>query len=157
MKNKYTFKSKDMQIEFFSLVEAEQIQPRSDSALISLLDPDVDNAIDYDKWENKIISRFEDVEEKEAGRKVFTRKKAKEIIDFTTNLSPDIRYLVIHCYAGISRSGAVTKFITKYIFSDCYNKDFDKEYNCYNDFVYQTLETVWLEDYCSNSKSIKRS
>lgn len=48
---------------------------------------------------------------------VFDRGHAKKVIDFVTKLQiePQKRLLVVHCHAGISRSGAVGLFINRYL------------------------------------------
>lgn len=42
---------------------------------------------------------------------LFNGEHAKKIIDFQKSLSDKIEYIIIHCTAGISRSGAVATFL----------------------------------------------
>jgi len=45
--------------------------------------------------------------------KVFTKKQAKKLVDFI-ELNKDKKSCIVHCTAGISRSGAVGSFINDY-------------------------------------------
>jgi predicted protein tyrosine phosphatase len=47
---------------------------------------------------------------------LFNEDHAKKIIDFQKTLGPEIEYIIVHCTAGVSRSGAVATF-----FQDMYN------------------------------------
>jgi predicted protein tyrosine phosphatase len=51
---------------------------------------------------------------------LFNKDHARQIISFVNNLK-EIDTLVIHCHAGVSRSGAVGVFLAKYL-----NVDFEK-------------------------------
>ena len=42
---------------------------------------------------------------------LFNRDHAKKIIEFQKSLSDKIEYIIIHCTAGVSRSGAIATFL----------------------------------------------
>ena len=46
---------------------------------------------------------------------LFNRDLAEQIILFVNNLSKEIEQIWVHCYAGISRSGAVGLWATRYL------------------------------------------
>ena len=61
---------------------------------------------------------FGDVTEKHEWKDdIFTKEQAQEVIDFINfvNNDPDITDLIIHCDAGISRSGAVAVFASRFL------------------------------------------
>lgn len=73
---------------------------------------------------NVLRLSFDDVEEdlqisptNKKMTKAFTEKDAKKIIEFL-NSNKNIDNLIIHCAAGISRSGAVGRFALEYLKGD---------------------------------------
>lgn len=127
---------------FCSLLEAEKIPPKDTSTLISITDPEIQPNISYQKWRYHICLKFEDVSNSEDGV-AFDEDMALKLINFVTSLPESVNLIVIHCIVGIARSGAVTKFVTKYILKECYNQNFDLGYLAYNRSVYKTLVRVW--------------
>ena len=73
------------------------------------------------KHSNVLIQYFDDVEEeitvKNGITKVFDETQAKELIDFINN-NVEKELCIIHCSAGISRSGAIGTFINDYVKND---------------------------------------
>lgn len=139
---KYTFTSTGLQLVFISLAEAENIVPKPEWALISVTDPDMTTSIIYSNWTHHIRFAFEDVSNVDDGI-MFSEQMAKRLIQFAESLPTTIKFVVVNCVAGVSRSGAILKFLSKYIFKECYNENFDKHYDAYNRTVYRTLEKVW--------------
>lgn len=87
---------------------------------------------------------------------MFTKKKAKELIQFLDNHfeAKDFERVLVHCYAGVSRSQAVALFIAKY-----YLKDQNLFENLWhqegkvaggNRFVYRLLEETYEEEHHAN-------
>jgi predicted protein tyrosine phosphatase len=138
----YKFKGKNLEINFFSLEDAEKVEPKDTMALISMLDQGIKNEIRFNKWKHFLILNFDDVKSAEDGM-VFSSHMADKLIDFALSLPKETKYIAIHCFAGISRSGAVTKFLTKYVFPECYNSKFDMEYSNFNRLVYDKLCSAW--------------
>jgi predicted protein tyrosine phosphatase len=75
---------------------------------------------------NKVLSlQFDDITEKKyedclsQGKKytLFSHKQAEEVIDFIKELQNEQKDsdLVIHCDAGISRSGAIAQFVSDFL------------------------------------------
>lgn len=127
---------------FCSLESARLIEPTDKMALISLNDPGLQPELDYSRWKHCLRVRFHDVTDPEEGE-VFTDRMAENIIEFATSLPKRVNFLITHCYAGISRSAGVTKFLTRYVYKDCYNETFDLGYDAYNRHVYRTLVKTW--------------
>lgn len=70
--------------------------------------------------------------------KLFDNKDAKKIVEFLDIISKFCEVLVVHCDAGISRSGAVGLFACKYLNLD--EKKFMEKNRIYpNNHIYRTL------------------
>lgn len=79
---------------------------------------------------------FDDIEAPTDGLTLFTSRQADEIIDFILrNRKSDT--LLIHCYAGISRTGAVADFALKLLGGK------KRVSHSINTHVRNTLETAW--------------
>jgi len=66
-----------------------------------------------------------------------TEGQAAEIIQFIKEHTDDVDTLLIHCFAGISRSRAVERFAREILALPPMND------NIYNEYVYSTLNRVW--------------
>ena len=66
-----------------------------------------------------------------------TEGQAAEIIQFIKEHTGDVDALLIHCFAGISRSRAVERFAREILALPPMND------NIYNEYVYSTLNRVW--------------
>lgn len=142
MPSKYKFKGKKMEINYYSLDEAIKIKPTNETALISLIDPELEGEFEFDTWKYRLQLCFDDVDDANDGI-AFNSKMAKSVIEFNNALPQQVNHIIIHCVAGISRSSAVTKFLTKYIYPDCFNTQFDVEYQQFNQLVYNRLCFTW--------------
>lgn len=74
----------------------------------------------------------------ELADRMFTEEQAKQILQFTKHYWNEIDLLMVHCYAGHSRSPAIGKAI-----SDAYQPEFSKWFDAFyapNKFVYQVLK-----------------
>lgn len=88
---------------------------------------------------------FDDIVKPVKGAMLFDSDMAMEIINFVSKYN-SIDTLVVHCYAGQSRSRAVCAFICKMLGMD--NSKYFKE-GSPNEFIYQTL----IDTYESNKSS----
>lgn len=82
---------------------------------------------------------FDDIEKPVDGYKIFDSEQANAIIEFVKK-SMEVEILLIHCYAGQSRSSAVGAFVVKMLGGD--NGNYFK-YRTPNAHVYQMLLNVW--------------
>ena len=85
---------------------------------------------------------FDDVIREVEGAVLFTNEMAGQIIDFIKK-NRKVDTLLIHCYAGQSRSRAVGAFAVKMLGGD--NSRYFLQGNP-NMYVYDTLETVWMQE-----------
>jgi predicted protein tyrosine phosphatase len=147
MAHGYSFKGKTMELEFYNFTEVEIMKPVSGMALISICSPGVKFNISYDKWQNSLILEFDDVGEDDSeydpDNVFFSKMHANLLIDFINGLPETTKFLAVHCTQGVSRSGAVVKFLTKHVYPDCFNAKFDRHYSHYNKHVYEILEREW--------------
>jgi predicted protein tyrosine phosphatase len=131
--------------------EAERIVPDENMAIISICGMDGDRKLS-NKWKYRIDLDFDDVDVKgsftivtkkgnvEIPYILFDENMARKVIKFIKELPSNVNSIVVHCYAGISRSAAVAKFLCEEI----YNESFPKNYMTYNKLVYRMLyETLW--------------
>lgn len=77
---------------------------------------------------------FDDIEKPQTDAQRFTNEQAAEIIRFIRAHSDDVDSLLIHCFAGISRSKAVAKFAREMLGLPPMNDNF------YNEYVYAMLK-----------------
>lgn len=85
--------------------------------------------------------KFDDIVRPVDGAQLFTEDMAEQIIRFIRN-NQDVDTLLIHCYAGQSRSRAVGAFAVWLLGGD--NSSYFKNYNL-NEYVYDKLmQTVWF-------------
>lgn len=91
---------------------------------------------------NKVLTLyFDDVIEEVEGTVPFTDEMADEIIDFIEEQKDKVDTLLIHCYAGQSRSRAVGAFAVKMLEGDN-SKYFTT--GSPNMYVYDILEAAWM-------------
>ena len=81
---------------------------------------------------------FDDIEEPCPGYMLITKAQAGQIIRFIKK-HKDVDTLLIHCYAGVSRSRAVGVFAREVLQIP------PADENDYNEYVYATLKKVWKE------------
>lgn len=140
----------------------KRFKPRKPTLLIAINDyedsfkpfKERTNYITYSQYVDVCWLFFDDIDRLPYGGKspnMFTKAQAKELIRFLDKhfKTKDFERVVVHCYAGISRSQAVALFIAKY-----YLKDLDLFEGLYhqegkvtggNHFVYDLLEAVYQE------------
>ena len=99
-------------------------------------------------WHSGIFVQFDDVEQyykeqtignyKKPAISPISKDQAKEIVDYIQHLQelPDSLKLIVHCYAGVSRSAAVGKFINDYYKMKLPQYE---RLSLYNKFVYHQL------------------
>ena len=82
---------------------------------------------------------FDDIEEPEHGLRLISFQQAVAIVKFIKAHSEDVDTLLIHCFAGVSRSRAVGVFAREML--DIPPTD----ENDYNKYVYSLLCQVWMQ------------
>lgn len=100
----------------------ELMEERKDLMFISINDTLGTDAVPYfNNHKNVKVLYFDDVEEdletNQGTAKAFTKQQAAEIIDFLEQ-NKQATTCIVHCTAGISRSGAVGLFVNDYFGAD---------------------------------------
>lgn len=133
-------------ISFISEGAAKQLNPASGVAIISITNPG-DSAHLQEGWEAILRVEVADASYDEQTIESFGRMwhlssfgfpakdHALRIRSFLDSLSPSIHTLIVHCGAGVSRSGAVAKYASKK-----FGRPFPNEYQRYNEALYRLLE-----------------
>lgn len=118
----------------------EMVEKSDTYAVISIQDSHTDGfGITFSKnqyCKAVLTLKFDDIIRPVAGAQLFTEDMAKQIISFIRN-NRDVDTLLIHCYAGQSRSRAVGAFAVKMLGGD--NSKYFTRYSP-NMYVYNVLE-----------------
>jgi len=108
----------------------------SQIGVISITEPDrFVKGLDEDRWPFVLRLYFHDIDKPYQNYALFNEEQADQIIDWLQEHAEDMTGVYTHCAAGISRSAAVTKFI-----SDVYDCFFDeRKGGLFNRHVYRVL------------------
>lgn len=153
-----------MIIEFTSEDLCSLIIPQPTWALISITEPERLNPNSqfykppvWDKWTNHIILGFHDIDAKNKPEiyqdpyVVFNQDHASQIINFIEALPDNTEKIVVHCSAGVSRSGAIARFLSEDVYECvCYRSFFDypvnwQRYMAENKWILHCLEKEFDE------------
>lgn len=131
------------QVVFYSQAYAEAQQALSNWAVISITAPNEPEASLQPGWASILRLEFADTDNAAEVEVAFNDVHARTVVDFVRGLDPQVQGIFVHCYAGISRSAAVAKFI-----ADTYELPFPEKYASYNKLIYRRLNQVlWREAY----------
>jgi len=91
-----------------SQVLAEFYEPQGRTICISITDPEEPPAVLSDRFDGILRLSFSDIAHASAakGHVLFSRGDAVRVLEFVNNAA-DTEIIVIHCFAGISRSAGV--------------------------------------------------
>lgn len=122
-------------------------EPPSSSVCISITDRMMSYKPYIDpNWKESLALEFFDFDSEKESE--FTNKHAKQICEFVDKISSmNLQYIVVHCFAGISRSAAVANFI-----SCVMNLQFPDHYMLYNKYVFRTLMNYWNINYLAKGE-----
>lgn len=139
-----------IKVDCFAQYYAEKIVPKDNWAIISISDPETRNNVKLNKnWKYKLDINCHDVTEDYNGSfTLFNKNMAKDIIKFVNEDIKDKRVekLLIHCFAGVSRSVAIAKFLYSYSIENN-TFEFSEKLLCYNNYnihIYNTLVTTFV-------------
>ena len=124
----------------------DESAPQTDTYAIISIQDTINGGFGFQFTENQFCRGvltlfFDDIICPVEGAVLFGENHAKQIIAFVL-AHMDMDSLVVHCYAGQSRSRAVAAFCTKLITGK--NSRYLGKTN-YNSYVYNTLLRVWSE------------
>jgi len=124
-------------ISFLAQYEAERLHPKKfkNAAIISITSPG--NGVYLDEhWNHLLAVEFDDIVAEKKGYRLFDKVMALQILNFVEDVNRDDLTLIVHCWAGVSRSRAVAKAISE-IYRCCESKY--RKITTYNELVYNTL------------------
>ncbi len=126
---------------------AEEIDPKEISSrpvgIISITDPGRQASL-KPGWADMLRLQFNDVDpeyleglgDDAKGKVLFNEQHAKKIVNWVNKNKGQLYGVIVHCWAGISRSGAVAKFI-----ADKFGLPFRKEQAEFvNHYIYDLLQ-----------------
>lgn len=124
--------------------ELEGMAIRKDTyAIISIQDTHTDGfGIEFKKnhfCKDVLTLYFDDVVREVDGMTLFTEEMAHDIIEFVKK-NRKVETMIVHCYAGKSRSRAVAASIAKHLGGNC-EKYFQT--GVPNRFIFDTMEEAW--------------
>ncbi len=117
-------------------LSARFIKPENNKAMLSISRPN-DPAPLQPGWKHLLRLEFHDIETEHNELVIFNTQMAEAIISWIHQIDSCIEHLHIHCFAGISRSSALKKFIIEYYRLSATDPCF-----FYNKHVYRTLKKV---------------
>jgi predicted protein tyrosine phosphatase len=138
-----------MRVRFISRAVAKKlcVVSNTDIALLSISDNirELNQMADLSVIEPTLCLSFHDVDDDKTG---MNEQHSLAIIKFVETCFELKKDIVVHCFAGISRSGAVAKWI-----NDHYGLDIDylNSYKNYNNHVYTMLMN--LSSGCINTEN----
>jgi predicted protein tyrosine phosphatase len=126
-------------IQFMPQARAVEVQPSHDKAMISITGPASEAPL-KNGWTHLQRLEFHDADKVEfEGCLLFDESVAKQVIHFVEGLPEEVEHLIVHCHAGVSRSGAVAKFI-----AEMKDLPFNHDYPSFNRLVYRTLSNTYF-------------
>lgn len=131
-----------MKVLFFSRSTLKNILPLGDNSHIAVISVN-DGAADRKKMRALLKDNVKHFHTQVFydtcdSTSAFTREKARKIINFidACHANPETKIIWVHCLMGISRSGAIAKFINTYLGLGIIELD---DYTSHNMYVYETL------------------
>lgn len=99
----------------------EHLPLGDDAVLIQISDHDIEPPISKQKFAKTFEFRFLDVEDQHECKDEYriSQKQADEIISILKMALEENRDVLVHCYAGVSRSGAIAEVAIEMGFEDC--------------------------------------
>jgi predicted protein tyrosine phosphatase len=129
-------------IQHCSYEKFKQLKGGGTHAFISIRGSTSDDRVKYHinkkTWHSGIMMIFDDVDHPTLELQAITPEQCRYIINYVTEIhrSPQPILLIVHCFAGISRSAAVAKWV-----SDAFNINLPQYHNrlLHNTRVYSEL------------------
>lgn len=147
-----------MKIHYMSRAEASLIVPPKTAALISVYEVQAEEEnmkdaiatgevkeVDLSRWAHSVRIQFWDIDQQfQDGDNIYepmSREDAVKILDFIEGLPAEVDTIIVHCFAGVSRSAAIAKFLMERIYD--LHDEAKRVSVAYNRFVYTTLLEEW--------------
>lgn len=132
-------------VVFVPRADAAQYVPTPGSLLISINNPDEELLTPQPGWKGVLFLKLHDVDTPAPGLKVFDEEQARMVLAFISPNIRTVREVVVHCQAGMSRSGGLAIFLSEYLGLPCYKAQTPVDglrWPLYNRKVYSTMAQV---------------
>jgi len=133
-------------IMYVSKNRMKQIKPDKKIAVISIVEPSEDY-IPSNEWENLIQVKFDDIKKEVKHYVLFNNFHAKLIIDFIETTKNKVGGYIVHCHAGVSRSGAVAHFIANVLGEKYVHNDHSYEETEYVPYINKHVLNTLIQEY----------
>lgn len=147
-----------MKIHYMSRAQASLIVPPKTAALISVYEVQAEEEnmkdaiacsdvkeVDLSRWAHAVRVQFWDIDQSfkdgETTYEPMSKEDAKKILDFIEKLPPEVDTIVVHCFAGASRSAAIAKFLMERVYD--MPEEATRVSQAYNRYVYTRLLDEW--------------
>lgn len=107
-------------VVFVPRADAERYRPAPSSVLISINNPDEELLCPQPGWAEVLHLRMHDVDTPGAGLQVFSAEQAAQVLALVERHRSTAQEVVLHCQAGMSRSGGMALFLAEYLGLPCY-------------------------------------
>jgi predicted protein tyrosine phosphatase len=125
-------------------INNDNVEKYNNFFFISIINTNTDDIPHFENKNNVKVLYFDDVDKDTATEKKFSEKQAKELIDFI-EINKNKNTCIVHCAAGMSRSGAVGTFINDYYGGDYNEFKTNNPQVISNVSVLRTLKHVYYE------------
>ena len=149
-------------VRFLSQIAAEDCQPDENTSMVSIIGPGSFEAEIKPGFRTLLKMYFDDIDEESLNVAVGSipdfaddgelivnsyllpdLHHAREIVKFVE--TGDFEHLIVHCFAGISRSAAVAQFVADRYGADLLLKSYGFGTRHKNNRLYRLLNTAFLE------------
>lgn len=134
--------AKARRVVFVSRAEAGAYRPVKGSILVSINNPDESLLEPQPGWSAVLHLRLHDVDVPGPGLKVFDSDQAQQVLRFVEPYRHTAPEIVLHCQAGMSRSGGLAVFLSEYLELPCFKGGVPQSalsWPLYNRKVYRTM------------------
>lgn len=129
-------------VVFVSRADAARYAPGPESVLISINNPDEALLEPQPGWREVLFLRMHDVDTPAPGLQVFSTEQAQQVLALVSRHRKTAQEFVLHCQAGMSRSGGMAVFLSEYLGVPCFKAQAPVtglSWPLYNRKVYRTM------------------
>jgi predicted protein tyrosine phosphatase len=117
-----------MKVFAISRADANRLKDRaSEFNIISINDPCDPYLFPAREYPHVLSLMFHDTTNEKSGLVVFTEEMAEDVKSYLDNNIDPKKNLIVHCFAGICRSGAVATFANEYLYDKGFITDDERE------------------------------
>ena len=106
-----------MKIYVLPRLECEALEPRADTAIVSITNPRQKPA-ELPGWPYVLSLGFHDVDHPVPGWLAMVPQQARAIVQFANQVPPHVKFIIVHCEYANARSPAVAFFLAQWLQCD---------------------------------------